>query len=229
MLRKDVNDPGDDCPVETYDSDEEFTVVSEPFESNLQAVRSWDGQNFSMADIEETEADLGACFDVIDNFRFSRVSPTGTIERFQVIGASHKIADLGTNSLGFNMARYQLPDVYYVSESGHMTSFGGTIDAVCVSQKWQLRLGPVGLQVNVMAYRTFNYQGPMRISIINGGGAPASGWAYYSPGQSFASGNTGGWDAALDAYLADGSCTAHWDIFVDGHLVCHDGNRVNQT
>jgi hypothetical protein len=106
-----------DCPIETQDHQIEHTYVRDPSSPVPPGgAPNWEGQNFSFSDVQNSPNSSSICYDVIDNFPFSRITPEGTIETFFVVGASYKIADLPPLG-GVARARYQLPFDYIYSRS----------------------------------------------------------------------------------------------------------------
>lgn len=217
------------CPVYGEDYEIEGTMVfpaAPP--AGQQSVPVWEGQNFAFADVADAEGAFSRCYDIIDNFKFSKIID-GNIEVFHVPVAAHKIQELGEMG-SFAAARYQMPLMFIVSQSGRAQTFGGTVDLLCVEANYQLRLPTSGLYVSVVAYRSFRSNTSIsRLSDPNGGGGKPTGWLYYEPGRGIASANSGGWEGALDEFLAFGTCTQEWDVWVDGNQVCKDGERVSMT
>jgi hypothetical protein len=223
-----VDDPFN-CVVITQDAEIEGTMVVEAAPSDQVSAGVWDGQSFSYADVADAEGVIGRCYDIIDNFKFSKIIE-GETEIFYVPVVAHKTGDLPESVVGIDRARYQLPDMWIPSRSGKWQSFGGTVDMTCLEAKYQVRLPTFGVYINVRAYLASNANTRIsRIPYSGGGGGKPTGWLYYEPGRGIANGNAGGWEGALDDFLSFGTCTDEWDVWVDGKQVCKDGEVVSQT
>ena len=226
-------DPGDECmSAETYGEYSQWLEAYDMPPSPEMDV--WYGE-----DIQWPDEGTGApCPATISGVRFvEHVLETGDDAVFTIRANPGeeivKVAELGTDAFGFSMAKYRLPENIYNSRDGRFSLYGGYISVTCFFKTFGI--GGISFRLDLKLIFAWNYEGlygqgnPVRRNVSSIMGGSDAGWAF-EESSGWSNGFGDGWQAALENYIATGSCTPGWVIFVDGVQKCDvNGHPVNQT
>lgn len=207
----------DEC-LEIVDVRTEFSYA-EPVVDDSPPAWTWQGETVAFDAVAASAAEL--CPDMIERRLPFQKDINGERVTFFTTGGAIKIRDVGWARDGSPVALYDLQDEYHKSRRGNYEAWGGTLMVNC---KRVTLLTIAGIRFQMRLFATFDYQGDIIRSSIEGSGG---GWSYANMETGYRNGISDGWQAALDLYLSSGSCTPSWDIWIDGVQKCRNGQPVN--
>ena len=214
---------GEYCPVSSQPVQLELHYATQTTTQVPSSAPLWQGELIAMPEY----GNGGTCPGSVPSIRFAEYIPaTGETAEFLVPGPINYESSLGYTVFGHHMAKFRLPEAIINSVDGKYSIYGGTVSVTCYSELRQISRYVFGVRLEIMTTWAYEGMGGVRQNRSPGtsGGPSSSGWAFRDATRGFDSGSDAGWFSVLSLYVNYGTCTAGWEVWVDGDQKCSGAN-----